>query len=506
MADAPFADLRRRLDALVGRGRAVLRRWALHRALRAAAPWLFPAAAPVPVAYLLASLSARAGGPAWPLPPTATVALAVVVPLAVVAVRTAWLFRARRIDRGLALALYDRELDSRDRLQTADEFLRADARDGFRLAAVADAAGAVERALATELPQPAVALRVLHPGPWPWAAAAVAAFVLAVLLGPGEPVGDAGGLELAAVGAPASLQAQARQAADASVRRETGDRQPPPTERAAAEDSAEPMNPAAPPQPAEPRAQSFSGRAGGTGQEAGRSAADRAASSASGQSPMEPRNRVAEESAPTSSRPPERPPIEPEENDSSSGVASGMGGSSGSRTSESDRETTDRKAERDQDDDDVPDDAEEEEDEEQEAASAMRPLLNQRKAPVNRSLSPSGAGEQQENPDANGRSGPGGLKKTRGVAAMLLGVPMPDQLLGHANPGRMKVQRERAEPQERDSDPFAAEARVAMDESAGAIARDDLTLPMRNLIRDYFLARRQAGAEADFDALAGAAP
>ena len=507
MADSPFARIRPQLDELAARGRAVLRRWALNEAVRTAAPWLFPAAVPVPALYLLAAASRFAGGPAWPLGPWGTGVLAVAVPVAACAVRAAHTFCTRPIERRLSLALYDRELDAHDRIQAADEFLRAGPRGGFRLAAVADAQSTIERALATELPPPKVAVPALHPGPWRWGATALAAFLLALLLSSGDPVVDAGGeVELAASGLPVDPRAEAQQAQEAAIRRNDAERQARPAERLTAEEVREISSLSMQPRLADERQPPSAGRAGGASREAGRNAADRAASSASGRSPTEPQERATEQQDRRESGPrPQSPPPE-EDNDSSTGIAAGMGGSSGSRTSESDRESTDSKAERDQDDDDVPDDAEEEEDEEQEATAAMRPLLNQRKAPVDRSLIPSGAGEQQENPDANGRSGPGGLKKTRGVAAMLLGVPMPDQLLGHVNPGRMKVQRERAEPQERDSAPYLAEERVAMDESAGKIARDDFTLPMQNLIRDYFLARRQAKDGPVFDSPTEATP
>ena len=222
-----------------------------------------------------------------------------------------------------------------------------------------------------------------------------------------------------------------------------------------------------------------------------------AGSNGSGQPPpgeperpeQEPSNRPPGDSKPTSDRAAE----ENEEN--SSAATGGRGRSSGSRTSSADKQTDDDKANREEPDDEVYDDVEEEEDEEQEAAGAARPLLNQRKAPVDRSLTPSGAGEAREDPDVNGRGGPGGLKKTRGVAAMLLGVPMPDQLLGQANPGRMKVQRERIEPEERFSDERPAADRGVMDETTGSIAHPEMLPWMRDLVRDYFLAERKRTSE-----------
>ena len=127
--------------------------------------------------------------------------------------------------------------------------------------------------------------------------------------------------------------------------------------------------------------------------------------------------------------------------------------------------------------------------EEQEAASSMRPMLSQRKAPANRQLGQSGMGED-ENPDANGRGGPGGLKKTRGVAAMLLGVPMPDRLQGAPNPGRMKVQREQSQPQDQFAEAVGAQARGKRDGQIGYVANQNLSPWMEDLVKDYFVSIR----------------
>ena len=173
----------------------------------------------------------------------------------------------------------------------------------------------------------------------------------------------------------------------------------------------------------------------------------------------------------------------------SKGVSGGTGRSSGSRTSASDQAAADDKAHNDEDEGDATDDADEEEDEEQKAASASKPMLNNRKAAVDRSLSPSGLSDQ-ENEQANGRGGPSGLKKTRGVAAMLLGVPMPDHLRGKSNPGRIKVERERAEPEPKTSLAANAAARGSRRESIGYLPHPALPPWMQETVRNYFLAER----------------
>ena len=134
--------------------------------------------------------------------------------------------------------------------------------------------------------------------------------------------------------------------------------------------------------------------------------------------------------------------------------------------------------------------ADDEEDEEQEAGASSKPMLEQRKAPADRQLSPAGAGQQDENPDANGRSGAGGLKKTRGVAAKLLGVPMPDQLTGHSNPGRMKINRKNANPNLQAQEPGETSPHGELDQSIGSVPDVHMSVWMRQLIQTYFTQKR----------------
>ena len=217
--------------------------------------------------------------------------------------------------------------------------------------------------------------------------------------------------------------------------------------------------------------------------------AGKAAAGASGEGSSkkeEPRERPAKPRRENPSRPEEAKEEEPE---TSKGVSGGTGRSSGSRTSSSDQPPADDKARNDEAEGDATDDAEEEEDEEQKGASTSKPMLNNRKAAVDRSLSPSGLSDR-ENDQANGRGGPSGLKKTRGVAAMLLGVPMPDHLRGKSNPGRIKVERERADPEPKTSLAADATNRGSRQESIGYLPHLALAPWMQDTVRDYFLAER----------------
>jgi hypothetical protein len=115
--------------------------------------------------------------------------------------------------------------------------------------------------------------------------------------------------------------------------------------------------------------------------------------------------------------------------------------------------------------------------------------LRKNKPPVDRNLSPRPTGDQP-NPNANGRSGPGGRKKTRGVPSMILGVPTPDRIQGMTNPGRSKVTQENSTPKEEPQSALSAEARRARETAFGFIEHPLLQPWMLSLVEQYFLQAR----------------
>ena len=140
--------------------------------------------------------------------------------------------------------------------------------------------------------------------------------------------------------------------------------------------------------------------------------------------------------------------------------------------------------------DDGPDEAGiQDEVEEEKTAGVERPSLRKNKPPVDRNLSPRPTGDQPD-PNANGRSGPGGRKKTRGVPAMILGVPTPDRIQGMTNPGRSKVTQETSTPVEEPQSALTAEERRARDAAFGHIEHPLLLPWMQNLVEKYFLQLR----------------
>ena len=124
--------------------------------------------------------------------------------------------------------------------------------------------------------------------------------------------------------------------------------------------------------------------------------------------------------------------------------------------------------------------------EEEKTSGAERPSLRRNKPPVDRNLSPRPAGDQP-NPNANGRSGPGGRKKTRGVPSMILGIPTPDRIQGMTNPGRSKVTQENATPREEPQSAIDAEARVPRDRPVGTVEHPWMLPWMQTIIEKFFL-------------------
>ena len=185
------SGVERDLEAVVAKGRVRLRVWAAKQALQSAFRWLYAAALVVPCVALIGTLTGLAGAAVWPLGVAATVLLALAAPFAFVACHALVLFLRDRIDRRVCLALFDRALGLKDRLQAADEFLlkadppdeRRDADRAFELAAIEDAAGHAKQALDSELSRLKTAPIALRPRHWPLGAAAVVVLGAALLLG-----------------------------------------------------------------------------------------------------------------------------------------------------------------------------------------------------------------------------------------------------------------------------------------------------------------------------------
>ena len=431
------------------------------------------------------------------------VVLVVAIPFVFIGLWAFFGFSFGRVDRQTSLALFDRELGLKDRLQSADEFRLKEQATPFEQAAITDAMPHAEEALQTRLANIEIAKPAMDTIKWPLVFAAMFIFVLG--LSTNGLQFERSTVELAMVSPDDHV--------DPSESEE--DVKPPvfPDEKSTEQDVPEPDAPVAEEQkPTEMKkateatnsesslaeseeAQSVPQQTSESGLSASASKQNQPGQAASNIAGLgnekQQEEDVAEKKKPNQSKPEkENDSKEEEKDDSASGIAGGKGTGSGKQSASTEMLEQHSRSREDDFDQDVDQESDDEEDEEQEAASAAKPMLNQRKAPVDRQLTPSGVGFE-ENDQANGRGGPGGLKKTRGVAAMLLGVPMPDKLRSQINVGRIKVQRERSIPIPNQVQTTNSENRGQMDDSVGTFSRTELKPWMRDVAKKYFLDLRQ---------------
>ena len=460
------------------------------------------------VSYLFAILGQYATvsygfGPFLNMAVLLAIALVVAIPVVFISLWAFFGFSFGRVDRQTSLALFDRELGLKDRLQSADEFRLKEQATAFEQAAITDAMPHAEKALQTRLANIEIAKPAMDTIKWPLVFAAMFIFVLG--LSTNGLQFERPSVELAGI-APDKAQPQD------SVE----DIKPPvfPEDKSTENDIPEPDSPVAEEQrPTEMKkateatnsesslaqseeAQSVPQQTSESGLSASASKQNQpgqAASNISGlgnEKQKEEEDVASKKETKKKEQSKENDSKEDEKDDSASGIAGGKGAGSGRQSASTEMLEQHSKSREDDFDQDVDQESDDEEDEEQEAASAAKPMLNQRKAPVDRQLTPSGVGFEERD-DLNGRSGPGGLKKTRGVAAMLLGVPMPDKLRSQINVGRIKVQRERSVPIPNQVQTISSENRGQMDDSVGTFSRTELKPWMRDVAKNYFLDLRQ---------------
>lgn len=177
--------LEQRLDRLEERGRAVLTAAARGAAWREAAGAAARASIAIPVLALIVAL-------VRPVPVVMTILSAILVPLLWAAVVFGRHMARHRVARREALALVDRSLALKDRSVIAAEFLASGAPDGFRQAALQEAAPWLDRATSTPVervdgPQNRSANR------WVLPLVASALLVLVLMMPPHGAPGGAGG-------------------------------------------------------------------------------------------------------------------------------------------------------------------------------------------------------------------------------------------------------------------------------------------------------------------------
>lgn len=484
--------LRTELDALAQRGSVYLRRYAWKDAVEKGLQRILTISMVVPFVLLAVVLmSALTGASLWPLGIVPTLLTAVLVPVIVVLVYSTVAWFRHNVDRRLSLALFDRELGLHDRLQTADEFLNKAEMSAYEAAAIDDASKYSLDASRRDLGRVQVAAPTLKTSRWLHGVTALFVLAAGLLINGSLPFHQATAAQSSGVAAAAHTELDSPSESAQQESPETPDiasMLPAGTRKLSlgASDEAPRTESQRTERPESSGLSSFGDQVGVGGGESRQSQSGGSDSSAAGKRDVnqgDPKKRKAQRQESQNRSMPQSD----ESDQSPSKLAGGSGSGSGHTSSSLDLNEMPSKTSQDELDDDLDDEVEEEEDEQQEAGAGSKPMLSQRKAPADRQLTPSGDGEQQENPDANGRSGPGGLKKTRGVAAMLLGVPLPDQLTGQVSPGRIKVQREQSIPTERSSASVAAQARSEIDESIGEMESYAPELWMRETIKAYFL-------------------
>ena len=492
-------EIRASLDQLVAAARLRLRRFAQREAFQESLGLTFYAFSVVPVVYLLVSAIAMTTGiqvwqPSW----LQLIYLPVAFTGLVVLMTTALKYLQSRPDKQLALALFDRQLNLKDSLQIADEFLDVPNRTAFQEAALDQAVSRINEAKQHDLSP----IQLIKPNFDGLKAKegliSCTLLVLAVLvhfITPGEILADSTPVVAKIETGPAADSNSSESETDSEEETEALREQQLSEEMLAFVTStkAKPTDSQQSPLTQnDQRSQSPQvSTAAETANQGAQSSTSQQSSGFKSEQKDLPESRPNQKSKPRS---PEKKPTArkpPTENENSENQMSGMSKSgSSNKVSTSSMSDSDYKTKDNPDLEEVELEADDEEDEEQEAGASSKPMLEQRKAPADRQLSPSGAGQEQENPDANGRSGAGGLKKTRGVAAKLLGVPMPDQLTGHNNPGRVKINRKNANPNLQAQEPGATSPHGELDQSIGSVPDAQMSVWMRQLIQTYFTQKR----------------
>lgn len=490
------------LDTLASAGGRWLWKVQLRDGLRARLPKGIALLLAVPVlALIMIALGWVAGRP-WKLPTVWTVLLCPLPTLLYLGATFLQLWQ-KQPRRREGLAVFDETLDLKDRLQTADEFLSRPEQTPFMEAAIEDAAPALEKAgqqpLDWDWGKPWTECRPVTVIPILAIALLVAGFFLpassrkdVVTEAPKPaPIELAGNLPLP----PESKRPE-------PVQKSTDKPEPKkeqPEEQLRKGTKGEP----APSKTNENPASQLAGRdklslgtseGGQTSQATSSGRASQSLGMPGSQAPSS-----SQENKPEAKKKQKKPKdlkasdTKRKKVEDKSGATAGRGSSGGSsrNPASTDWASKDRTEAADNEEFEQEEDVNDEETE-SEARGGLQPSLRDRRPPVNRDLS-IGFGNMADE-DSNGRGGPGQRKKSRGVASLVLGVPVPDHVKGQPNPGRVKVNQERVQPQGEDMPKGTAKDRGQRTSPAGHLSERTLDLSKRHIVREYFLKTRASDA------------
>lgn len=411
-----------------------------------------------------------------------------------------WLFARAltqqiEISRQRALRTTDKALGSTERLETADDFVRKSDRNGFMAAAIEDASEWAERGQGLTLSankQRSSIIGVL----WTIPVAAIGLILSGLLAGfeslPTSASTDpdsANRTEVAATTTNENEKPKAKPEIEEPELKEEPPRTKP-EERSNKAVNRQGSAGAAIPDTAEESSGKLSEGETRESQQSANPSNAKGSPSASGQ-PSKSGDESKRKKKPQKKSPSkDREKKERKQEDKPSGATAGQGSSKGSdnNAAPSDWASTSQSAT--PDDEDLEDeDQVDDEEEEQESRGGVQPNMRDRRTPVNRDLQ-IGFGSNRPNPDANGRGGPGGQKKSRGVASLVLGVPIPDRVNGQPNKGRIRITQQRITPETEVSELLAAQERPEKSGEVGRIHHPEFTPWLHEYVKKYFLEQR----------------
>ena len=402
------------------------------------------------------------------------------------------------VQRQQAIRAIDDSLGSSERIATADDFLQHEQRDGFMQAAVDDASEWARKGSDAKLDRP---INQRHPASvwWPVPVAIMILLLANLISGFTRTLPAATAPKLAAAAVPADTTQIAKE-----NERETPETQvePPAVTKANPRVPREPRttkpvnrqgdaNAMIPDSAQESEGKLDEGETRESQQSANPSSAQ-GSPSTSGQPSKASEKAKKKEAKPKKKKPKakERKPKPKNQDEKPSGATAGQGSSKGSdnNAAPSDWSSMSQAATPEDEDNEEEDEVDDEE-EEQDSRGGVQPNLRDRRAPVNRDLQ-IGFGSNRPNPDANGRGGPGGQKKSRGVASLVLGVPIPDRVNGQPNKGRVRITQQRITPEAEQNDAVNAQDRMARQSPIGPLHHPEFSPWLQDYVRRYFLNRR----------------
>lgn len=422
------------------------------------------------------------------------IVLSVALPIVWLAVK-ALTIRAE-VTRLRALGAMDASLGSSERVVTADQFLHESSTSGFMRAAVEDAEPWIEQGRQATLDsQTSTGIRTgaaLLAVPVAILALASAGWLAGITRAGAEPTPP----RIAAIVARGPVATTAPKETPKRPSPAEAPAQPQAGRKASPQRSSEGSTPVntTPEGAKESQGQLTDGETSSSQQSSNPSSAQ-GATSAQGQpslsQPQKPRKSKSPKPRSKDRKNPDRPRKRSEE---PSGATAGQGSSRGSNNNAASSDWSARSEMSPAEEESVADEEDvDDEDEEQKSRGGVQPNLRDRREPVNRDLQ-IGFGNNPPKLDSNGRGGPSAQKKSRGVASLVLGVPIPDRITGQPNRGRIRVTQHRITPQAEQADPVLAEDRGGRQGKVGPIHHPGFSPWLQNLVRRYFLQRRQSNS------------